>query len=118
MANYDLFHVKLGGITDNGMLHGTVTVGFWDDLQSERYNVEVPVRFPANLDASLRELREQAKDAALGLLQKATKLLEEHSADELHQSGQEEFARLGAERDARFQDELARTLSGDGPTSA
>ncbi len=97
MPDFDLFHVKLSGISDTGQIHAEVKIGFWDDRQNEHSAIVVPVYMKADLDASLREVREQAKAAALELIKKASHLLEQHSTDELHQAGIDQAAKHNAE---------------------
>ena len=64
MANFDLIHIKCVGLTDSGLHCCNVRLGFWDDDLSVSPEIDVTVYIEADLDASLRELREQAKVAA------------------------------------------------------
>ena len=121
MAEFDLFQVKLDGIDDSGFVRSEVRMGFWDAESQQRQLIEVPAYLPADLDLTLREGREQAKDAALELLRKAVQLLEGHSSDQLHQVAQEQLAKQSAKIDneARASIEVAlQNASSDTPTNA
>jgi hypothetical protein len=104
--DFDSFTVRFGGIRDDGMHKAVVIVGMSEKSGLNRGDIEIPVLFQASLDVSLRELREQAKVLALENLQKATKLLQEFSADQLHSKAQGAFA----ESKARHADDLQRAL--------
>ena len=107
---FDAFYIKLGGVDDHGCIGGTVIVGFQDDEPGRRRDVQIPFRFEANLDLPLREVREQARADALVLLRKAVRLLEEHSADQLHQVAQDAVAEQEAATDRETQDRISAAL--------
>ena len=113
MLEFDSFYVKFGGIDDHGFLHARVIVGFSEEEILERRDVEIPVLMKADLDSSLRYLREEAKNSALQLLLEATKLLQGSSAEKLHEDAQGNTAKREAERSAQFQSELMKTLGND-----
>jgi hypothetical protein len=104
---FDSFYIKFGGVSDDGFHDARVIVGFSDETGLNRSDIEIPVRLEANLDGTLRELRDQAKVLALNNLQKAVKLFEQFSADQLHSKAQDALA----ESKVRADDDLQRVLS-------
>jgi len=110
MLEFNVFHIKIDGISDEDLLRATVKVGFWDQARSENLTVEAPVYLEADLDASLRDLRERAKDAALELFRKTTLLLEQHSTDELHQASLDQAAKHEAEMEENMRANLEASL--------
>lgn len=107
---FDSFYIKFGGLDDEGYHDAKVIVGFSDENGLNRNDIEIPVRLKADLDVSLRELREQAKVLALRNLQTATQLLEQFSADQLHSKGQDAFAESKASADANWTQNLTDAL--------
>jgi hypothetical protein len=104
---FDSFYINIGGLSDDGYHSATVTIGFWDNDSKRRSDVAVPVRMKADLDGSLRGLREQAKALALVRLQEAVQLFEQFSADQLHSKAQDVLA----ESKVRADDDLHQVLS-------
>ncbi len=109
---FDSFYITLGGITDDGSIKGEVIIGFSDDDTLDRGDIEIPFRLKSNLDASLHELREQAKAAVIDRLREATKLLEQFSTDQLHSKAQDAHAEKQKRSAAQFEADLAKTLGG------
>jgi hypothetical protein len=107
---FDSFYIKFGGLDDEGYHDAKVIVGFLDENGLNRNDIEIPVRLKADLDVSLRKLREQVKVLALRNLQTATQLLEQFSADQLHSKGQDAFAESKSNADADWTQNLTDAL--------
>lgn len=107
---FDSFHIRFGGINDAGCHDAKVIVGLADNSGLNRSNIQIDMRFQADLDAPLRELREQVKALALDNLRKALKLLESNSSDQLHLKAQDALS----ERMAAGAEALDKSILGIG----
>lgn len=93
MGEFDLIHVGLKGIGDDGLHKCEVRLGFFDQQAKERSEVIAELYLPLDLGVSLEELREQVRVAALSHFQEAVRLLGQHTTGDLHQAAQDASAR-------------------------
>lgn len=110
MHNLELYHTKFTGISDTGLVGCEVMLGFSGEGLNDGPSITLSFDLKAELDASFRDMREQAKAAALGLIQTAAKLLEEHSSEQLHQAALDELARQEEETQNRSRGFLANAI--------
>ncbi len=112
MIEFSVFHVKVEGVNDDGLTRTEVKIAFWDTEASQAIKVEVPAFLAVDLDSSLRDVREKAKEAALGVLLQAVSLLTEHSTDQLHQLGMDQLEKQNAESAQKLKEDLEAAFPG------
>lgn len=78
------FYVKFGAIADDGLIPATVIFAFIPPGATAGTSVNVDVVLPEQLDAPLRELRQQALAKAVLHLQAALSAATQSTAEELH----------------------------------
>jgi len=109
---FDSFYVKFGCFNDDGKIDAKVIIGFSDpDDSIGRSDIGIPMTLEADPNASLRELREQAKAFAAKQLAEALRLVEQHSADQLHDMSASAERMKNEESSAKLQKSIEEALS-------
>lgn len=80
----DSFHVKFGSSDSGGFMQARVRITFAGDDPLTAPAVQVDVQLPEQPDATLRELREQARLASVQWLQQALVAIQDTTAEQLH----------------------------------
>lgn len=97
MTVFDLFQVRIMGIGDDGFSGGEVRLGYWDGVRHDREIYTIETHFEADLTKSLADTRDQARQLAAKQLRRMADLLEQHTAEELHQIAQQNASALSGE---------------------
>ena len=96
MTEFDLFQVRIMGIGDDGFSGGEVRLGYWDSARQDREIYTIGTHFEAELGKSLADTRDHARQLAAKHLLRMANLLEQHTAEELHQLAQQNAAKASA----------------------